>query len=200
MGIVLSAKYFVCTAASAVKLQKKIAKEVFPRKSKADKPKAQKKSSSRPEAEVSSTQSLYLTAMAARLTSTILKGSSTATTSGGSKGKKAQEKQRGEIPSNAEDLAKIMNFKYVVLDEAGAMLEPDMVRYGSHNNKVGSDASLLLSEVHWSKVKKVVNNEAHSEFLRISYRTLVVVLLGVSIIQVLPLDSSMFGIWEMLCR
>lgn len=39
---------------------------------------------------------------------------------------------RGKI-SEAQELQELLDFKYVVLDEAGAMLEPDMVCTTSHN-------------------------------------------------------------------
>lgn len=115
--IVRKAWYFVCTAASAAKLRKKIEREVNPSETEAA---AVEVALNASDSSASSKNTAAVSALASKLGQVLHVGL------GGlrSRGKRTVKKSR---MSDAEALQDMLDFKHVVLDEAGAMLEPDMV-------------------------------------------------------------------------
>lgn len=118
LGIVLKARYFVCTASSAVKLRKKLEREVLP-------PAGENTALEAPLGASGSIVSVSnvagaVSALAERFGKVLHAGI------GGLRQREPRKTKQSEV-FDAKALHELLNFRHVVLDEAGAMLEPDMV-------------------------------------------------------------------------
>lgn len=120
LHIVQNARYIVCTASSAVRLQKKVAREVIPSIKETD------ILAMLSEAPASSGTVVHnavgaVSALARKF------GSLLHVACGGQQKLNKRATQRDATSEAEAEVKELLDFKCVVLDEAGVMLEPDIV-------------------------------------------------------------------------